>query len=111
MVGPEFRCVGVVVRRLRKPPNTGGTCVPTAGTNACRAEIVANADVQSEHDNTATVNVCYTYDHSWYVDIADTHHAPGASEATVALVNVDNTWYLRAVTDDHVVPACDTNKT
>jgi hypothetical protein len=83
----------------------------TRTTHSNNGLTVANADVQSEHDNTATVNVCYTYDHSWYVDVADTHHAPGASEATVALVNVNNTWYLRGITDDHVVPACDTNNT
>lgn len=36
----------------------------------------------------------------------DTQLAPGASEVIVELVNVDNAWYLRSVTNDHVVPGC-----
>lgn len=64
---------------------------------------VAHAEVQSVHNATATLNVCYTYTHSWYEDIADTQRAPGASETTVRLVNVDNTWYLQSITNDHLV--------
>ncbi|WP_105294549.1 hypothetical protein [Mycolicibacter virginiensis] len=67
---------------------------------------VAHVDVQSVHNDVATLNVCYTYTHSWYENIADTQRGPGASEATVGLVNVDNTWYLHSITDDHVVPGC-----
>jgi hypothetical protein len=68
---------------------------------------LGHVNVQAADNGAATLNVCYTYDHSWYVDVADTQHAPGASEATVALINVNNTWYLHAITDDHVVPSCD----
>jgi len=67
---------------------------------------IAHADVQSVQNDTATLNVCYTYTHSWYVNISDTQHAPGASEATVELVDVNDTWYLHGITDDHVVPGC-----
>lgn len=67
---------------------------------------VAHADVQAVHDNTATLSVCYTYDHSWYVNIQNTQHAPGASEATVQLVNANNSWYLHSIANDHVVPSC-----
>lgn len=69
---------------------------------------VARADVQSVQDNAATLSVCYTYDHSWYVNIQNTQYAPGASEATVQLVNANNTWYLHGITNDHVVPSCGT---
>lgn len=67
---------------------------------------VAHAEVQSVHNDTASLNVCYTYTHWWYENIADTQRAPGASEATVGLVNIDNTWYLHSITNDHVVPGC-----
>jgi hypothetical protein len=78
----------------------------TQTTNSNDGMTVAHANVQSVHDNTATLNVCYTYNHSWYVDIQNTQHAPGASEATVELVNVNNVWYLHGINGDHVVPNC-----
>lgn len=71
---------------------------------------VAHAEVQATQGDTATLDVCYTYTHSWYVNIENTQHGPGASQATVQLVNVNNTWYLNDITDDHVVPSCPTNK-
>ncbi|HEY1842188.1 MAG TPA: hypothetical protein VGG53_18565 [Mycobacterium sp.] len=67
---------------------------------------LGTVDVQSVNGGTAALNVCYTYSHSWYVNIQNTQHAPGASEATVHLVNVNNTWYLHGITDDHTVPSC-----
>ncbi|ULP48035.1 hypothetical protein [Mycolicibacter virginiensis] len=67
---------------------------------------LGHVDVQSVQGDTATLNVCYTYTHWWYVNIADTQRATAASEATVGLVNVDHTWYLHSITDDHVVPGC-----
>lgn len=67
---------------------------------------VAHADVQLAQGNSATLSVCYTYTHSWFVYIQDTQHAPGASEATVELVNVNDTWYLHSITKDHVVSSC-----
>lgn len=67
---------------------------------------LGNVHVATARDNLATLNVCYTYDHSWYVNVENTQHAPGASEATVQLVDVNNTWYLRSITNDHVVPTC-----
>ena len=67
---------------------------------------LAHAEVKAARANTAALSVCYTYTHSWYVNIADTQHAPGASEVSVGLVNVDNTWYLHSMTDDHVVRGC-----
>ena len=63
-------------------------------------------DVQSSNDATATLNVCYTYNHTWYTNADNISHAPGASEATVQLVNANNTWYLHGITNDHVVPSC-----
>jgi hypothetical protein len=67
---------------------------------------VAHADVQASQGNTATLDVCYTYTHFWYVNVQDMQHAPGASQATVQLVNVNNIWYLNDITNDHVVPSC-----
>jgi hypothetical protein len=71
---------------------------------------VAHAEVQEVQGNTATLDVCYTYTHYWYVNVEDTQHAPGASDATVQLVDVNNTWYLHSITNDHVVPNCQTPK-
>ncbi|MGB0971764.1 MAG: hypothetical protein ACPGVG_12490 [Mycobacterium sp.] len=65
-----------------------------------------NVRVTSVNGNTATLMVCYTYTDFWYVNIQDTQHSAAASEATAQLVKVDNTWYLRAITNDHVVPDC-----
>ena len=48
----------------------------------------------------ATLRVCYTY------TVDEKHPHPAASEVTVGLALVDNTWYLHSVTDDHVVPGC-----
>lgn len=67
---------------------------------------VARVDVQSVHNDTATLSVCYIYTHSWYESIAEIQRAPGSSEATVGLVRVDNTWYLHGITGDHLVPGC-----
>jgi hypothetical protein len=66
---------------------------------------VTSADTRSEAAADLEL-VCYTYNHVWYVNVENTQHAPGASEATVELVDVNNTWYLRGITNDHVVPSC-----
>lgn len=71
---------------------------------------IVNTDIKAEAPDRVTVNVCYTYDHSWYERIEDTQHAPGASEATVGLVNVNNAWYLSSISKDHAVPNCQSNK-
>lgn len=63
-------------------------------------------DVQSVNGPTATLNVCYTYTHSWYVNADNISHAPGASEVNIQLANAKNGWYLHGVTDDHTVPSC-----
>lgn len=72
--------------------------------------VLSHADVQSVQDNIATLKVCYTYNHTWYHEIQDTQHEPGASEATVQLVNVNNAWYLHSITNDHVVAGCPSSK-
>jgi hypothetical protein len=78
----------------------------TQTTHSNDGMTLEHTKVQSINDHTATVDACYTYTHSWYVDAQNTQHAPGASEATPALVNVHNTWYLHGVTGDHTVPRC-----
>lgn len=67
---------------------------------------LARADVQSSDGNVATVNACYTYTDRQEVNIGNSQQSPAASQATMTLANVDGTWYLRAITDDHVVPGC-----
>lgn len=44
--------------------------------------------------------------HYWYVDVGNTRQAPGASVAAVELTEEGDTWYLRSITNDHVVPGC-----
>jgi hypothetical protein len=68
--------------------------------------ILGTVDAQSADRSTATLNVCYTYNHSWYVNIDHINHAPVASDATVQLVNVNNAWFLRSIRNDHVVAGC-----
>ena len=67
---------------------------------------LADVAVTGVPGTTATLQVCYTYTHYWYVDVANTQQAPGASEATVELSGQGDTWYLRSITDDHVVDGC-----
>jgi hypothetical protein len=67
---------------------------------------LVTVDVQSVKDGAAALNVCYTYDQTWYVNADNINHAPGASAATVHLVSVNNTWYLHGITNDHTVPSC-----
>lgn len=67
---------------------------------------LGTVDVQSADHSTATLSVCYTYNHSWYVDADHINRAPGASDATFQLVNVNNTWFLRGISNDHVVAGC-----
>ncbi|QSM91963.1 hypothetical protein I3U44_24270 [Mycobacteroides abscessus subsp. bolletii] len=58
----------------------------------------------------ATLQMCYTYIANVYGAIGDPPAKnPGASEATVELRKADN-WYLNAITNDHVVPGCRSNK-
>ncbi|WP_203802551.1 hypothetical protein [Mycobacterium heckeshornense] len=71
---------------------------------------LGHVDVQSVKNGVAALNVCYTYNHFWYVNADNTQHAPGASEATVQLANVNNTWYLRTIMNDHVVADCPSAK-
>ena len=63
-------------------------------------------DVQSVKEGAAALNVCYTYNHFWYVNADNTKHAAAASQITVRLVNVNNNWYLHGITNDHTVPSC-----
>lgn len=67
---------------------------------------LGTVDVQAVRDGAAELNVCYTYNHTWYTSADDIKHAPGASDATVQLVNVNNTWFLRGISNDHVVTGC-----
>lgn len=71
---------------------------------------VASVDVTASTDKTAELKVCYTYTHYWYILADETQSAPASSEATVQLANVGNTWYLRSITNDHVVPDCQSSK-
>lgn len=67
---------------------------------------LGTVDVQSVNDGAAALNVCYTYNHFWYVTADNTNHAPAASQITIQLLNVNNNWYLHGISNDHVVPSC-----
>lgn len=95
-----LRSAGQSLGQNRYDSSTRTTHYPDGGLS------LANVEVQAVHDNAAELDICYTYTHAWYVNIADVQRSPAASEATIGLVNVDSTWYLRSITDDHVVPGC-----
>lgn len=54
----------------------------------------------------ATLDVCFTYTHHWYQQVANTRQAPAASRATFGLVNSGGGWMLRSLTGDHPVEGC-----
>lgn len=68
---------------------------------------LGHVDVQSAQADDATLVVCYTYEHYSYVDVSDTRHVAAASEVSVKLKNVVDTWYLAGIDDDRPVPNCD----
>ncbi len=67
---------------------------------------LGTVDVQSANDAVATLRVCYTYNDIWYVNADNINHTPGASAATVQLVNVNSTWYLHGIANDRIIPGC-----
>ena len=84
-----------------------GTYDPTTKTSHSNDGLhLADVAVGAVSGTSATLQVCYTYTHFWYVNVANTEQAPAASAATVELASRDNTWYLHAITGDHVVPGC-----
>lgn len=61
--------------------------------------------------STATLVICYTYTSVTQRTVNDPQvQAPAASEATFELAQVNNVWYLHSVTNDHVVPDCQSSK-
>ena len=66
----------------------------------------ARTDVTAAGPATATVNVCSTYTQWSYVNFADRTFTPAAGQVSLDLVNLNNTWYLHAITGDLVVPGC-----
>jgi hypothetical protein len=69
----------------------------------------ARTDVTAAGEATATVNVCYTYTQWSYVNFADRTSSPAAGQVNMDLVNVNNVWFLHAITGDHAVPGCPAN--
>ncbi len=63
---------------------------------------LASADLTGGDATSATLRICYTYTASEWGGKNRVH---AASEATVELRKTD-TWYLHAITNDHVVPDC-----
>ncbi|MGB0970765.1 MAG: hypothetical protein ACPGVG_07365 [Mycobacterium sp.] len=63
---------------------------------------LASADLTGGDAANATLQICYTYTAS---DRFGKNRVHAASEATVELRKTD-TWYLHAITNDHVVPDC-----
>ncbi|SLD20816.1 Uncharacterised protein [Mycobacteroides abscessus subsp. massiliense] len=72
---------------------------------------IANVDITAIGSGTATLKLCYKYIHVWYRYADDPHNeAPESSEANIELAQVNNVWYLHSVTNDHVVPDCQSSK-
>ncbi|SKF91462.1 Uncharacterised protein [Mycobacteroides abscessus subsp. bolletii] len=72
---------------------------------------IVNVNIAAITATNATLKLCYTYTHVWYRYQADPHNkAPESSEADIQLSNVNNVWYLRSITNDHVVPDCQSSK-
>jgi hypothetical protein len=74
------------------------------GIDASGLHLAGTRLVVETPDN-ARLNICYTYTAESYQGQRPVH-PPTASEATVALHKTDNNWYLRSITNDHVVPRC-----
>lgn len=86
--------------RLGKVYNSDG--YPISGPDAEHGLQLADTAITSLEPSKAVVNTCYTY------LSFSTGDDPGtllASEATFELRKTD-TWYLDAITNDHVVPGC-----
>lgn len=73
---------------------------------------LARASLISLSPSSAVLDVCYTYTADTFPDNDVKHPVPqpAASEVTVEL-NRTNNWYLRAISNDHVVPSCPSSKT
>jgi hypothetical protein len=113
IIDPNMRATGsyMELREAIKTLGQQGQYDPqTQTTHSNDGLAVAHAAVQSVQGDIATLDVCYTYTHYWYVNVENMQHAPGASDAAVQLANVNNTWYLRGITNDHVVPSCPSDK-
>jgi len=67
---------------------------------------LADVGVVGVSEAGVTLRVCYTYTQYWYVNVADTRQAPGASDVLVGVVDRDGTWFLHSMTSDRVVPSC-----
>lgn len=71
---------------------------------------LASTSLVALKDSVASVAVCYTYIAAISpTGGVTTETRPGASEATFALHKTDN-WYLSDITNDHVVPDCQSSK-
>lgn len=65
---------------------------------------MAGANITAFNAPNATVQACYTFTARSYQGTQPIE-TPSAEQATFELHKTDN-WYLRAITDDHVVPSC-----
>lgn len=72
---------------------------------------ISNVSITAITATNATLKLCYSYTHVWYRYQSDPHQtAPESSEADIQLANVGNTWYLHSISNDHVVPDCQSSK-
>lgn len=68
------------------------------------------ANVTEANGSKATVTACYSYAYAEFVNIADKHTEDRTSQIEAELSNAGHGWYLHALTKDHVVPNCQSNK-
>lgn len=89
---------------VREPDQTQG------GSSRDGELHLASADLTALNPPGATLQVCYTFTAlSYPTDWEHPKREPAASEATVELHKTDN-WYLYSITNNHVVPGCQSSK-
>ncbi|SIM97252.1 Uncharacterised protein [Mycobacteroides abscessus subsp. abscessus] len=71
---------------------------------------LVNASVTSHDGSLASVAACYTYTSKTNADLASKGPgSPMASEVTFTLHKTDD-WLVQSISNDHVVPSCQSNK-
>lgn len=74
---------------------------------------IVNVSIDAMASGVAKMNVCYAYGHTRYQSANDlnlNNLTPESSEVNIALAQVNNVWYLHSITNDHVVPDCQSSK-
>lgn len=71
---------------------------------------LVTANVTGADGSKASVTACYSYDYAEFVNISDKHTQVRTSQVEAQLTNAGKGWYLNALSNDHVVPDCQSSK-